>query len=256
MTVASIEPKQPSDLRALPKSLEWMQRLCRQLLSWTICAALAAGGLGLLADGVRLAWARAPMRIVLAGALCSSALAILLSLLAGPVLALLSAASAWLLRGGVLRKALSPLPVALLAGLTSFTITQVRHHQDATMRNLLIGATTMALLTIAFACARSAPRLVRLFAVAFGIAAFLIDALVPRWYYREIHDLLGLLTVAGGLAILSPLRRRLLRKSLSRRFGVALILAFVLAIAVVKVVDVAAPGWRVCLAPGEPKWPV
>jgi hypothetical protein len=244
MTVASIEPKQPSDLRALPKSLEWMQRLCRQLLSWTICAALAAGGLGLLADGVRLAWARAPMRIVLAGALCSSALAILLSLLAGPVLALLSATSAWLLRGGVLRKALSPLPVALLAGLTSFTITQVRHHQDATMRNLLIGATTMALLTIAFACARSAPRLVRLFAVAFGIAAFLIDALVPRWYYREIHDLLGVLTVAGGLAILSPLRRRLLRKSLSRPFGVALILTLVLAIAVVKVVDVAAPGWR------------
>jgi hypothetical protein len=244
MTIASIEPKQPSDLRALPKSLEWMQRLCRQLLSWTICAALAAGGLGLLADGVRLAWARAPMRIVLAGALCSSALAILLSLLAGPVLALLSATSAWLLRGGVLRKALSPLPVALLAGLTSFTITQVRHHQDATMRNLLIGATTMALLTIAFACARSAPRLVRLFAVAFGIAAFLIDALVPRWYYREIHDLLGVLTVAGGLAILSPLRRRLLRKSLSRPFGVALILTLVLAIAVVKVVDVAAPGWR------------
>jgi hypothetical protein len=244
MTIASIEPKQPSDLRALPKSLEWMQRLCRQLLSWTICTALAAGGLGLLADGVRLAWARAPMRIVLAGALCSSALAILLSLLAGPVLALLSATSAWLLRGGVLRKALSPLPVALLAGLTSFTITQVRHHQDATMRNLLIGATTMALLTIAFACARSAPRLVRLFAVAFGIAAFLIDALVPRWYYREIHDLLGVLTVAGGLAILSPLRRRLLRKSLSRPFGVALILTLVLAIAVVKVVDVAAPGWR------------
>ena len=244
MTIASIEPKQPSDLRALPKSLEWMQRLCRQLMSWTICAALAAGGLGLLADGVRLAWARAPMRIVLAGALCSSALAILLSLLAGPVLALLSATSAWLLRGGVLRKALSPLPVALLAGLTSFTITQVRHHQDATMRNLLIGATTMALLTIAFACARSAPRLVRLFAVAFGIAAFLIDALVPRWYYREIHDLLGVLTVAGGLAILSPLRRRLLRKSLSRPFGVALILTLVLAIAVVKVVDVAAPGWR------------
>ena len=112
------------------------------------------------------------------------------------------------------------------------------------MRNLLIGATTMALLTIAFACARSAPRLVRLFAVAFGIAAFLIDALVPRWYYREIHDLLGVLTVAGGLAILSPLRRRLLGKSLSRRFGVALILTLVLAIAVVKVVDVAAPGWR------------
>jgi hypothetical protein len=250
MTIASIEPNQPTDSRALtesgeaPKSVAWTQHLWRQLLSWTICAALASGGLGLLADGVRLAWARAPLRIVLAGALCSPALAILLSLFAGPVLALVSAAGAWLARGGVLRKALSPLPVALLAGLAAFTITQVRHHQDTTMRNLLIGATTVALLTIAFACARSAPRMVRLFAVAFGISAFLLDALVPRWYYREIHDLLGLVTVAGGLAILSPLRRRLLQKSLSRRFGVTLILALVLAIAVVKVVDVAAPGWR------------
>jgi hypothetical protein len=250
MSTPSAQTNQCADARAPsapseePKLLGWTGLVGRHLLSWTVSVALVSGGLGLLADGVRLAFAHAPIRIVLAGALCPMALAILLSLGAGPVLALLAAVEAWLLRGGLLRKALSPVPVALLAGTTAFVITQVRHHQDTTMRNFLIGATAIALLTIAFACAQSAPRWVRLFAIAFAISAFLLDALVPRWYYREIHDLLGLLTVAGGLAMLSPFRRRLLGRSRTRPFGRAFVLAVVLAIATVKVVDAAAPGWR------------
>jgi hypothetical protein len=72
------------------------------------------------------------------------------------------------------------------------------------------------------------------------LSAFFLDAWVPRWYYREIHDLLATLTFAGALALFASSRWRRLVRRLYWPFA----LACLFSLGFVRLVDGWAPGWR------------
>ena len=218
--------------------------MAKRIWSWVLVStgtlALLSGLLSLLTDGVRLALARLPVRIVLAGGASASALAILLSLVAGPMFAAICALSTRLAGTGMLGKILSPLPELGLATWVAFAVTSVRHRQDPGMRQALVGATALLISACLLAARPSAHRLLRACALGVALAMFLVDAVLPRWYYRELHDVLALITASGLLAVVLPWAR----KHEARRFAVPLCAAVVFALATLALVDRAAPGWR------------
>lgn len=200
--------------------------------------ALLSGLLGLLTDGARLALAKMPLRTVIAGGTSAAALAVLISLAVGPALAALAALTDRLGKFGLWGKLMSPLLGLAVAGWIAFTITNVRHRQDPVMRQALIGAAAV-LMAVCFAAGRSsAHRLLRVVALGVALATFAIDAMLPRWYYRELHDLLAVITVAGLWAVALPwARRRGVRAwPLAATVGLAML--------VLLLVDRTAPGWR------------
>lgn len=198
------------------------------------------GTLGVLVDGGRLGWAGQPARTVLAGSLAAGSLAVLLSLVVAPVLALLAWAEARFIDWGLTGKLLAPIPVAALATAAGYAITDVRHRQDPTMRMTLVLGATALLSICAVANLRTVPRFVRLLAVAISGSAFLVDAILPRWYYREIHDLVALVTVFGLISMVAPWRKRLAARTCFIAIGISVVAS----LGVLKVVDQAAPGWR------------
>lgn len=204
----------------------------------TAALILAAGALGLVVDGMRLALAGSPARIVAAGGISAAALAVLLCLVAGPLLAAVVALTERLSRGGVLAKLAAFLVGLAPATAVAFAVTNVRHRQDPGMRRVLVVAAAGLLASCLFAARRSAHRLWRLLALGVALAMFVLDAWLPRWFYRELHDLLALITVAGLAALLLPwLAQRRVR---ARGLAAALVAALV----VLGLVDRAAPGWR------------
>ncbi len=202
--------------------------------------ALLSGLLGLLVDGTRLALAKAPLRIVLASGASAAALAILLSLAVGPLLAGVYALSARLAKAGWPGKILALSTELGLATWVVHAITNVRHRQDPGMRQAVVGAAAVLITVCLFAARPSAHRLLRACALGIALAMFLIDALLPRWYYRELHDVLALVTVCGLMAVALPWTR----KRAPRRFALALVAAVPIGLAILALVDRAAPGWR------------
>lgn len=217
-----------------------IHRIVPALLAPTVTLALVAGMLGLLVDGARLAWAGVPAAMVLAGATSAAALALLLALGAGPVLAATSALAERLARSGLVGRLLAPLPGLGLAAYAAFAITNVRHRQDPAMRQLLVALAAGLVALCLFASRASAHRLWRIVALAVALAMLAVDAMLPRWYYRELHDLLAMVTVAGLTAFVLPW----LRPRSPRRLLAALGLGLLGACAVLLLVDRGAPGWR------------
>lgn len=218
----------------------WIAEVAGSIARWAVSSLVVLGALGFFVDGVRLGWAEQSARTVVAGALVAAALAVFLSLAVAPMLALVAWAEAHLVGWGLAGKMLAPIPVGALAIAAGYAITNVRHRQDPTMRMSLVLATTGLLLVCALANLRKVHRLVRLFAIAISVGAFLVDAVVPRWYYREIHDLVALITVFGLISVIAPWRRRLATGSCFLALGSSVVAAF----GVLSFVDRAAPGWR------------
>jgi choline-sulfatase len=210
------------------------------IVAWTAALAVVAGLLGLVADGVRLGLARAPVRFVVAGGASAAALAVLLALAAGPVLAGVVALAERLAKRGIVGKLGAFVPVLAGAAWGAFAITNVRHRQDPGMRQALVAAAAGLIAACVFAARPSAHRLWRLVALAVALGMFLVDALLPRWFYRELHDLLALITVCGFTTVVLPWLRKRSVRGLSRSLA-AMVAA---ACAVIGLVDRAAPGWR------------
>ena len=233
------------DLRQSPAEADvslatWGQRAGRAMLRWTAVVALVSGGLGLVLDGTRLWLAGSGLPIVWAGALSTAGMAVLMSFVAGPIFAAVAAADARLASGGLVAQLLSPVPALASAFLAAFVITSVRHWQDSTMRlTLAVGAAVLIAVCI-LAARPSAHRLLRVSVLGVTGGIFLVDAMLPHWYYREIHDVLALVTLCGLVAIVAPRRRRIG----SWRLAIFLATAAVFSVAVLKSVDWAAPGWR------------
>jgi len=143
---------------------------------------------------------------------------------------------------GIAGHLLAPLPLALAATAAGWAVTSVRHGQDPTQRAVLVGATTCGFLVCGLAAAQPRWRVPRMGALAIAGAALLLDMAVPRWYYREIHDLLALLTIAGSTALLTSWRQRLVLRPARLGAWIGGLAAF--AVLLLLLVSWAVPGWR------------
>ena len=211
-------------------------------LAWAAVLALAAGSLGVAVDVGRLLWVGHPIRVAVAGALVAGALALVLALVLAPLLAALAALGATLWRQRIATKLLAPLPLALTATAAGWLVTSVRHAQDPSQRAGLVAATTLGFLICGLATVQPRWRLPRMGALVIAGTAFVLDMVVPRWYYREIHDLLALLTMAGAVALIAPWRQRLVRRA--ARLGAEMAGLTTLAVSWLLLVSWAVPGWR------------
>ena len=211
-------------------------------LAWTAVLALVAGGLGVTMDAGRLLWAGHSIRVAVAGALVAGALGLISALVFAPLLAALAALGNRLWRRKIAGRLLAPLPLGLAATAAGWAVTSVRHSQNPTERAVLVAASTCGFLVCGLVTVEPRWRLPRMGALAIAGAALLLDMVVPRWYYREIHDLLALLTMAGLVALLSPWRQRVAQ--VPARLGMWLAVLATVALSLLMLVNRAAPGWR------------
>jgi hypothetical protein len=182
------------------------------------------------------------MRVATAGAMVAGALALVLALVLAPLLTALAALGARLWRQGIATRLLAPLPLAVAASAAGWLVTSVRHSQDPAQRAGLVAATTCGFLVCGLATLRPRWRLPRMGALAITGTALVLDMVVPRWYYREIHDLLALLTIAGSVALLAPWRQRMALHA--ARLGAWLAALTTVAVLLLLLVSWAVPGWR------------
>lgn len=208
--------------------------------SWTSALAAVSGTLAFTADAVRVALGGSPTRIVLGAAVSAAALAVLLSLVVGPTLAGLIALCDRVSLIPFVGRLLAPLPILAVAAGAAFGLTVVHHRQDQEMRMaLVVGAALIIGLSLP-AAREKAHRLTRIVVIGLTGGIFLIDAILPRWYYREVHDLLAMVTMTEILIMVMPWRRTLRRKRVFRKLAMAVVLS----VLVLFSVDWAAPGWR------------
>jgi hypothetical protein len=208
--------------------------------SWVLALATVSATLAFVVDSTRLALARVSVRIVLAGGLSAAALAVMLSLIVGTLLAALVAVCDRISLMGIVGRTLAPLLIVAASAWLANTIMSTNHRQDPGMHLALVVSST---LIIVLSLPASKVRAHRLFRVCtFGLTAgiFLVDAVLPRWYYREIHDLMAMITVAELLILVTPWRRTLRRRRLLR----PMVAVVSLSLAILFSVDWVAPGWQ------------
>jgi hypothetical protein len=208
--------------------------------SWTSALAAVSGTLAFTADAVRVALGGSPTRIVLGAAVSAAALAVVLSLVVGPALAGLIALCDRVSLIPLVGRLLAPVPILAVAAASAFELTAVHHRQDPEMRMAMVVAAALVIGLSLPAAREKAHRLTRVVVIGLTGGIFLIDATLPRWYYREIHDLLAMVTMAEIVIMVTPWRRTLRRKRLFRKLTAAVVLS----LAVLFSVDWAVPGWR------------
>ena len=224
--------------------VSWLQimgwRAWSSATSWALALAAVSGTLAFVVDATRLALARVSVRIVLASGLSAAALAVMLSLVVGTLLAALVAVCDRVSLMGIVGRTLAPLPLVAASAWLANAIMSTNHRQDPGMHLALVAGSA---LLIAFSLPAAKVRAHRLFRVCtFGLTAgiFLVDAALPRWYYREIHDLMAMVTVAELLILVTPWRRSLRRRRLLR----PMVAVVSVSLAILFLVDWVAPGWR------------
>ena len=207
----------------------------------TLAAALAAVSVGtdvpmLLVHqaGARAAWATAAVDVALAG---------FVALMASPFLA----AVVWALRHA--RRASAPLDyiwpfaVAALAAALAMFLTDGfyrPHTAPYVIVALGFGAVLAGMVT---ALTLAPPRLTNMVLLLGGGGALAVELVAPRALDRELQDLLALLVAFVVLAILQPLRRRLLAVP-PAALGLALAALLASSAILVQRIDGLAPGWR------------
>ena len=188
---------------------------CRHLLSWVLLLALVQGGLALAVDGALMAAAGEVEPDVLALAALA---AVALGVLSGAVMAPAAAMLALLVSPHAQSWSLSSRQGRVLLLVLAFTLSWVV--LDPLSRRLawvyfilVLGSTGLVALSL---CGCSSPASWRssLFPLILPAAAVISDCWLNVTLYPELHSLAHLLAVAGLVAVLSPLRRRLWRKRL------------------------------------------
>ena len=216
--------------------------LLHHMLAWSLTAALALSLLSLVTDGL-LVGRSSGVRAAFASGLTGAALGTLLALALGPGVALLVDGLGWLQRTRL--RSLWLFCVIVLALVAGVLITHALYRPRLGPYGLIIAGTTAAIALAAVLARATArwPRLAVALALALALVSSTVDVRSSRVYFRDLHDLLALVTFIAVVAAASPLRRRLARAPLGSTTLVAALLA-ALALVELRVVDRVAPGWR------------
>jgi hypothetical protein len=226
-----------------PRPPSWAQRLLRSALGWGLTAALVIAGLALTADSIRLLLSGVGAVNALGAGLTGAALGVLIGILAGVGVATLEALALTAAGGRRWLAPLWPLLGAVPVGLGAWVIMDVNQaeHGSTRLALVLVVAGLGALLT--WAAHRPERSLARIAALSLVAVALLIHVYASGWHYREIHDLLELITVLGLVALATPVRRALASAAPARlrRLGLG---SLVGALGLLLVVEALVPGWR------------
>ena len=216
----------------------------RRCQLWAITNTLAAVGVCAITDGLQALDSPGVRPTQLLAIVCTTAaLATLLAVVTSPLAAALFAFANFVStrRGWVGQ--LWFLPFAVVAFVIGGLISDVlyRPHRAVYLAILLLFAALVALTAL---CARYSNRLLFVvLAIVIGGASLAADLMTARNYYRELHDLLALVTLCAASALLGPLRRRVGDWPRAKIMTVFLVLSL-MTWGELRAVDAAAPGWR------------
>ncbi len=216
--------------------------LCR-IAAWGLTGTLACAILSLTTDIPLLGSFHAPVRTLLAGGVAGLSLGLLLSLGAAPMAVLLCRLSRDLLLLPPPWCRLFPLPVAATAGMAALIATSSPEPPPPLLRVALVSACVLSMGAITHLSQWRRRDLADAAAVALALFALALDVDMSRSLYREVHDLLGVISLTGILLLLSPVRWRIVRVAPPILATVCLG-AVALSLTALYWVDDLAPGWR------------
>jgi hypothetical protein len=229
------------DPRTEPEKRDLVQRFLARFASWSLVVSASLGIIGVLADVQALLVEHVPARFVVACAATTFTTGIPLSLFIGGSLAALHVALEPFLRP---RRHLA-FTAVVFAGAVLFgtlrTYSFVPPLREGT--NVAVVLFALAITLLAVLMRRPPGRGVRLVATAAGFGGLAVNAVLSR-AYRDLQDLVLVVTITAGIVWLSPLRARF--GALVPTHALAVIAAVSgLCLLETEAVDTLAPGWRV-----------
>jgi hypothetical protein len=242
------EPDRDVTLPAVPVVGEsWAPLFLRRFVSWSLSAAATAAALALVTDFTRLVLAHAGLVNAIGAAINGAAVGILIGYVAGLYLGLLGALSRRAAKSWPRLKLLWPIVAAAPMGTAAWGITHAPH--VVALRGAMVLVLSGLGVLFTWAAHRPLKRVARLATLIAGGLALLTDVWASRWHYREVHDLLQLVTLSSAVALATPIRRAVAWLPRSR---LVLLVAGGLAFsaATVWLVDPLIPGWRPAAADG------
>ncbi len=215
----------------------------RRLVVLQLGAAAAAAAVAFVADGTLLLSGHAGLRASFGSGLTAAALAVVVAIVSTPGLLVVLAASDRIKRARSFVHFLWPLPFTLSGLLVGVLLTDALFRPQARIYVALSALFAVTLTVMALVNRMESRRWRALILIVIGGSALAVDMATPRPLYRELHDLLSLVTIGCAFAGMVGLRRRLAAASPQLLLAGLAVLA-VASVGETMTVDSWAPGWR------------
>jgi hypothetical protein len=221
----------------------WGQRFGCSAVGWGLTGALVVAGLALATDSIRLLVSGVGVVNALGAGLTAASLGVLIGLLGGLGVATLETLARAVGTGRPWLSPLWPLLGALPVGLGAWVILDVGPDQYQSSRLALVLLVAGMGAVLSWAAHRDSRPVARIAAQSLAGVALTIHVYASSWHYRELHDLLELITILGLAALAAPIRRAITAWAPARlwRLGLG---APAGALALLLAVESLVPGWR------------